>query len=187
MTDTKENNTKKNTGSHSSDFILAGLIASAVAGVIYLYDRNRQATEKQIRGWVLKAKGEIMDQVAQAETLTREGYERIVDEAVDRYADKQSELSANVQDVRNRLKSRWSEISHNIESHLAEVQEAGSHVVESAVAQAITSAAEELAAQKENEDIDSLEILQTAAQSGASEATQKIKAAVSPASKSEDS
>jgi hypothetical protein len=152
------NNTKK--------LAMAGLLASAAAGAVYLYGKNKKRAQKRLRGWVLKVKGEVMDKIASVETLTRSQYNDFVDTAIAEYADKKRIAKPEVEKLRSQLKSRWQDITTHVTEGIETVEDGGVNTVKSAATQALTGAAEELSAHKDK-DTDPVELLKRAGVSGA--------------------
>jgi len=164
------NNTKK--------LAMAGLLASAAAGAVYLYGKNKKRAQRQLRGWVLKVKGEVMDKIASVETLTRSQYNDFVDTAIAEYADKKHIAKPEVEELRSQLKSRWQDITTHVTEGIETVEDGGVNTVKSAATQALTGAAEELSAHKDNDDIDPVELLKRAGVSGAESALKELTTSV---------
>ncbi len=109
---TKENNK----GNGVALGVGLGLIAAMSAGAYYLYGTKEGKNKRvKIRGWALKAKGEVLEKLENLKEVNQEKYDAIIDTVSRKYAgiksiDK-SELDALVTD----LKKHWK----NIKSHLA--------------------------------------------------------------------
>lgn len=53
--------------------------AAAIAGAYFLYgSKNAAKNRKVVKGWMLKAKGEVLSAVEKAQTMTKEEYEELV-------------------------------------------------------------------------------------------------------------
>ena len=65
----------------------AGLaaLAGAVAAGVFLYGPNGAKRRKVIRGWALKLKGEVVDQLEQLQELNEKVYHGVVDDITRRY------------------------------------------------------------------------------------------------------
>lgn len=168
------NNTQQSENERKSNLPLAGLLGAAAVGAVYLYGKNKQRVQQRLRGWVLKIKGEVMERVAESESLTREEYEDIVDSAVDKYKQKKQQASERFEQIRHDLKSQWEEIHEEISQHAEAVTKEGGETLRSAISAAIAGAADEIV-KKHDSDMDTLELLKKAVGSGANEATQEVK------------
>ena len=96
----------------------AGLatIAAAAAGAFFLYGTKEGAKHrKQIRGWALKMKGEVVEKMEQMKDVSEQKYGELVDGVAKRYQGvksiDQSELVAMV----GELKGHWRNIKRQIE------------------------------------------------------------------------
>jgi L-lysine 2,3-aminomutase len=96
----------------------AGLatLAAAAAGAFFLYGTKEGAKRrKQIRGWAIKMKGEVVEKMEQMKDVTEEKYREAVDGVAKRYQNVKSidptEVSAMVAD----LKNHWKNIKRQIE------------------------------------------------------------------------
>jgi hypothetical protein len=92
-------------------------LAAAAAGTYFLYGTKEGAKRrKQIRGWTLRMKGEILEKMENLKDMSEDAYNRIVDQVADKYKKAKNvdaaELAALVGDV----KRHWK----NIKSHLTE-------------------------------------------------------------------
>lgn len=166
-------NDKKDANNKRSKLPLAGLLGAAAVGAVYLYGKNKERVQQRLRGWMLKIKGEVMEQVAKAESLTREDYEAIVDNAVDKYKDKKDKAAEQFEQTRQQLKAQWAEIHKEIERHAESAKGEASDNIRSAISAAIAGAADEII-KKHDADMDTLELLKKAINSGADEAKREI-------------
>jgi acyl-CoA reductase-like NAD-dependent aldehyde dehydrogenase len=164
---------KENQDKQRSKLPLAGLLGAAAVGAVYLYGKNKERVQQRLRGWMLKIKGEVMEQVAKAESLTREDYEAIVDDAVDKYKDKKNKAAEQFEQTRQQLKAQWEEIHEEIERHTESAQGEVGDSIRSAISAAIAGAADEII-KKHDADMDTLDLLKKAIGSGADDAKQEI-------------
>ena len=93
---------------------LAAAAAAAAIGAYFLYGKNGPKNRKMVKAWTLKAKGEILEQMEKLESVSEEGYHRIVDGVAARYSkiggvDK-ADLRALVADA----KKHWSAMKRRI-------------------------------------------------------------------------
>lgn len=92
-----------------------GLAIVAAAGAYFLYGTKAGAAQrKKIRGWTLKAKGEVLERLEQLREINETAYQDIVDKVTSRYQTMKNidsqELQAFVQD----LKSSWQHIQKSV-------------------------------------------------------------------------
>jgi CHASE3 domain sensor protein len=115
-------NTNKEKGSHTG--IVAGLSAALAAGAVYFYGPNGKERRKNLRGWILKTKGEVLDKLEEAESVTKDTYEEIVDKAVEKFATERARKESEIEIIRDELKSSWENISATVEKHGDELRTA---------------------------------------------------------------
>lgn len=88
------------------------LAAAAAAGVYFLYgSKDAKKNRKAIKGWALKAKGEVIEKIEQVKgELTEENYHKIVDGVVAKYSKVKSITEDEVQDLLKDMKGHWKNI-----------------------------------------------------------------------------
>ncbi|MEN9621872.1 MAG: hypothetical protein RLZZ67_306 [Candidatus Parcubacteria bacterium] len=110
---------KKSAGSGNAKAVvlsLAGLTAAAV-GAYYLYG-SKDATKNRakVKGWMLKAKGEVLEKLEDAQEVTESAYMSAVDSIAKKYNSlktiEPSELEAFITD----MKGHWAGISKKVKS-----------------------------------------------------------------------
>ncbi len=100
---------KKETTSHTGSFVagIAGLTAAAV-GAYYLYGSKDAAKNRAIvKGWMLKAKGEVLEQLEGAKEITQEGYMTAVDAVLKKYNKIKSVEPKELESFIESMKSHW--------------------------------------------------------------------------------
>ena len=105
---------KKNAGGLSRKQVIgigAGLAAAAAAGAYFLYGKRGAQNRKKVRGWMLRAKGEILERLEQVKDLNREKYEEIVDTVIRRYRGVKGLDGREISRLVTELKSYWGNIS----------------------------------------------------------------------------
>jgi len=108
---TKKGSTGK---SVSMGIVLAGTAAAAAAGVYYLYGTGGKKHRRQIKGWVLKAKGEVLERVERLKEIDEKKYYALVDEVSKKYK-KLKHISVNdVAKLSRELKVYWTDIERNM-------------------------------------------------------------------------
>jgi hypothetical protein len=91
----------------------AGAVAAA-AGTLFLYGKNAKHNRKSVRGWMVKAKGEILDEMEQMREMNREGYDVLVDKVTRAYGKLKHVNQKDLQNITKELKSHWKEISKQL-------------------------------------------------------------------------
>ena len=98
------------------------LAAAAAAGVYFLYgSKDASKNRKVVKGWALKAKGEVLEKMEQVKgELTEENYHNIVDTVTAKYRKLKNSQSDDIDALVKDMKGHWK----NIKKHLAEASKA---------------------------------------------------------------
>ena len=109
----KKTNNGQN-GASTQQKVAVGLgiaaLAAAAAGAVFLYGTDAgKKKRKQIRGWMLKAKGEVLEKMESMKEWSEEGYNAIVDNVAKKYQNIKNvdpiEIAALVRDLKGHYKS----------------------------------------------------------------------------------
>jgi hypothetical protein len=87
-----------------------GLTAAAVtaAGAYFLYGSKEAAqNRKKVKGWVLKAKGEVLEALEKAESITEAEYNALVESATGVYGTVKSATAGEVKDFKKEMHDHW--------------------------------------------------------------------------------
>lgn len=87
-----------------------GLTAAAVtaAGAYFLYGSKLSSqNRKKVKGWVLKAKGEVLEALEKAESITEEEYKALVETASGAYGTVKSATVGEVKDFKKEMNDHW--------------------------------------------------------------------------------
>ena len=88
---------------------LAGL--AAVAGGVFLYGTDAgKKKRKAIKGWVLKAKGEVIEKLETLKEVNEENYHKVVDAVEKKYKAVKSVAPEELAEVVADLKKSWKSI-----------------------------------------------------------------------------
>lgn len=93
-----------------------GLTAAAVAaaGAYFLYGaKEAPQNRKKVKGWVLKAKGEVLEALEKAEAITEDEYNKLVETAGKAYGTVKKATAGEVKDFRKEMHSHWVELQKN--------------------------------------------------------------------------
>jgi hypothetical protein len=105
---------KKNSMSASQKLSLGlGLTAAAVtaAGAYFLYGTKKSAqNRKKVKGWVLKAKGEVLEALEKAEAITEKEYNDLVETASKAYGTVKKATAGEVKDFKKEMQDHWKQL-----------------------------------------------------------------------------
>ena len=88
----------------------AGVAAAAVAAALgsYLLTGKRGAkTKRVLKSWMLKAKGELLEQLENAGNVGQEMYEQAVDQVAKKYAKMSGVGQKELKEMAMELKKQW--------------------------------------------------------------------------------
>ncbi len=120
MKDTKSSKktaAKTEGDSHAGLIMGAGIAAlAAVAGTYFLYGSKGAGKRRaQIKGWALKAKGEILEKLENLTEVNEEVYGKIVREITDRYQGLKQIDPTEIDNFRTELLTHWKNIRKGLE------------------------------------------------------------------------
>ncbi|MBI5077857.1 MAG: hypothetical protein HZB11_00620 [Candidatus Yonathbacteria bacterium] len=92
---------------------ISALAAFAAAGY-FLYGKDGAKNKKKVRGWMLKAKGEVLEGVEKLKDVTEDQYAKIVDKVGARYKAVKSIDPAEVELMMKELRGHWRNIKKSI-------------------------------------------------------------------------
>ena len=91
-------------------------LAAAVAGTYFLFGTKKGAkARKQIKGWMLKAKGEILEKMEELQEINEKVYNKIVDEVQAGYKKVKNIDAKDVEAFGKEMKAHWKGIKKEIE------------------------------------------------------------------------
>lgn len=95
--------------------LAAGAAVAAIAGAYYLYGTKAGARQRiKIKGWTLKAKGEVLEQVEKMKKIDEKTYRAVVDGVTKQYKKIKRIDPKEIAALANDLKKHWI----NIQKHL---------------------------------------------------------------------
>lgn len=115
MTNTK-NTKKKNDTSKKVGWGIAaiGTIAAASAAGYFLYGPKGKENRRKLKGWALKARGEVLLRLEKMKEVTQEGYERAIDQVLRKYENLKDIDVKDVQKLSAELKRHWKNILKDV-------------------------------------------------------------------------
>ncbi|PIR15551.1 MAG: hypothetical protein COV48_13755 [Elusimicrobia bacterium CG11_big_fil_rev_8_21_14_0_20_64_6] len=95
---------------------LVGLAALGAAAAAYLYRKGGEKDRAKIKGWGLKAKGELLENLESSKELSQERYHELVDKATKKYGHAKKATAPERKRLQKDLKSAWSKIAKELKS-----------------------------------------------------------------------
>ena len=107
---------KKQKSSHTSLKVGVGLatVAALAAGAYFLYGKNGAKNRKKIKGWMLKAKGEMLEGIEKLKEVSEPKYHEIVENVSAKYAKLKNVDAEDLAALKKEIKGQWK----NIKKHL---------------------------------------------------------------------
>lgn len=110
---------KKNSGLSNGEKVGIGVAlttaAVAAAGTYFLYGSpNASKNRKKVKGWALKAKGEVLEVLEKAGNMTAEEYQDAVEKIAAVYSGVQSVSKPEIEDFKKEMLSNWKKIVKDI-------------------------------------------------------------------------
>jgi len=107
--------TKKNEGSSTGTAVAvgAGVIALAAASYFFFGPEGKKNRDN-LKGWMVKMKGEVIEKMEDAKDMTEAAYEKIVDSVAAKYAKAGKVSEAEIRMFAALLKQQWAGI---VKSH----------------------------------------------------------------------
>ncbi len=96
----------------------AGLAAAAVGAALgsYLLTGKRATqTKKVLKSWMLKAKGELLEQLEQASSVGEDMYDKAVDQIAAKYSKMAGVTQSEVDDMAKELKKQWKLVAKGLD------------------------------------------------------------------------
>lgn len=132
----KAQKTQKEQKKSGNGAVVAGILgvaAAAAAGAYFLYGTNTGKKKmKQIRGWALKAKGEVLEKMESLKEVNQEAYNKVIDAVLKRYESLKHIDATELVEVANELKGHWRKIEKELAagvSTVSKMKKAGKTVV----------------------------------------------------------
>ncbi len=93
-----------------------GLTTAALtaAGAYFLYGSKQSSqNRKKVKGWVLKAKGEVLEALEKAEAITEEEYKALVEAASGAYGTAVKASAGELKDFKKEMGEHWTKLQKN--------------------------------------------------------------------------
>jgi hypothetical protein len=95
---------------------LVGLAALGAAATAYLYRKGGEKDRAKIKGWMLKTKGELLENLESARELSQKRYHELVDQATKKYGNAKQATAPERKRLQRDLKSAWKKIAKELKS-----------------------------------------------------------------------
>ncbi len=85
--------------------------AAAAAGAYFLYgSKNAPKNRKKVKGWALKAKGEVLEGLEKAKEITTDEFNDLVATASKAYGTVKKATAGEVKDFKKEMQTHWHEL-----------------------------------------------------------------------------
>ncbi len=109
--------TKKSSSSHTGAIVgLAALATAAAAGAYFLTGKNGKNNRQKVKGWMLKAKGEVLDQLEKMKLVSEEAYHATVEKVAAKYKTLKNIDPKEIEGLVKELKGHWRSITRDLGS-----------------------------------------------------------------------
>ncbi len=94
-----------------------GMLAALSAGAYYLYGTKEGAKKRiKMRGWMLKAKGEVMEKMENLKEVNEETYNALVHSVMKKYEGLKNVDQAEVAELLGDMKKHWKNIKRHLDT-----------------------------------------------------------------------
>ena len=93
---------------------IAAVAAAAAAGGYFLYGKDGAKNRKKVKGWMLKAKGEILEKVEKLKDVSEAEYNNAINAVAAKYAAIKSIDPVEVEAMAKELRGHWKNIKKTI-------------------------------------------------------------------------
>ncbi len=93
----------------------AGLVAAAAAGAYFLFGtKEGKKTQKKMKGWMVKAKGEVMDKLEDMKDVSEDSYYDVVDKVTKKYSKLKKVQGPEIESLVKDLRKHWKNIKKEL-------------------------------------------------------------------------
>lgn len=98
--------------------------AAALIGTYLLYGSKKgHIRREKVRGWMLKMRGEVLEEIENLKEVTEDAYNKVVDDVKSRYRNKANVEERELDEIVDELKEGWNDIVTNVEETAEEVKD----------------------------------------------------------------
>lgn len=128
----KKKTTKKTEGKKSLFIGAAVAGAAAATAAYYLYGPKGKQHRSQIKGWTLKAQGEVMERIEKLKEIDRDTYNKVVDDVTKKYAKAKNVAAKEVASFAQDVKAQWEHVENEFEKGAKKGKKAAKKAVKKA-------------------------------------------------------
>jgi hypothetical protein len=110
-------NGKNDSGNGMAVGVGLAAIAAAAAGAYYFYGKNGAKRRKQLKGWAVKAKGELMEEVEKLKDISEAAYDHAVDKVLAKYKQVKTVAPDELKEFQTELKNSWKAVKAEVAKH----------------------------------------------------------------------
>lgn len=92
---------------------LTAAVLGAAAAYFLVGSKNAAQNRKKVKGWTLKAKGEVLEALEKAEEITSEEYHELVDAATKAYGTVKEASQGEIKDFKKEMMEHWNKLEKN--------------------------------------------------------------------------
>lgn len=111
---------KKEKKSNKKVLVGSAIVASvgAIAGAYLLFGTKKGKEKvKKVKGWMLKAKGEILEKLESVQNINEDAYKKVVDSVMKKYSNLKEKYGPEVNSFYSELLSQWKDFSKDSRSN----------------------------------------------------------------------
>ncbi len=94
--------------------LVSAAAAAGVAASVFLFGKDAKSNQKKLRGWAIKAKGEVVDEMERMAHISHDHYNDLVDGVSKKYAALNHVNKKELTGLTRELKSHWAHISNEV-------------------------------------------------------------------------
>lgn len=94
----------------------AAMFAASAAAAYFLYGKRGASNRKKIKVWAVKAKGEVLQNIAEMRKVSQAAYNEAVDTVLRRYARVKTVGPKEAQTLARELKGHWRNIQQELKA-----------------------------------------------------------------------
>ena len=106
---------KKETNVTKEGFVLGVATAAAAFAGYYLFGPKGKENRTKVKGWTLKAKGEVLEKIEKLEDISEETYHNIVDSVMKKYKSLKSTTEEETEKLEKELKQRFAHVAKDLD------------------------------------------------------------------------
>ena len=110
MTNTKRKDLDTKKSGAAGTIAAIAAIAALATGTFLMAGKRGKKNRAMVRGWMVKAKGEVLEQLERLKEVNLETYTEIVDSVLQRYRNMKDITGEELAEMADELRGHWKEI-----------------------------------------------------------------------------